>query len=87
MFAEINPKDANDAGFRNGEYIWVGVAHQAARLKVRAQVTQRVAPGTVFLPFHFSGLVAGRRRSNTLRVRPVVRGGRSTPPRPTATTR
>ncbi|MDI3515414.1 MAG: formate dehydrogenase major subunit [Rhodocyclaceae bacterium] len=54
MFAEVNPKDANDAGFRNGEYIWVE-SPTKARLKVRAQVTQRVAPGTVFLPFHFSG--------------------------------
>lgn len=54
MFAEVNPKDANDAGFRNGDYIWVE-SPTKARLKVRAQVTQRVAPGTVFLPFHFSG--------------------------------
>ncbi|NMG74615.1 molybdopterin-dependent oxidoreductase [Aromatoleum diolicum] len=54
MFAEVNPKDANDAGFRNGDYIWVE-SPTKAKLKVRAQVTQRVAPGTVFLPFHFSG--------------------------------
>ncbi|HMY78602.1 MAG TPA: formate dehydrogenase subunit alpha [Thauera aminoaromatica] len=59
MFAEVNPKDANDAGFRNGEYIWVE-SPTKARLKVRAQVTQRVAPGTVFLPFHFSGWWQGK---------------------------
>ncbi|MCK0507517.1 formate dehydrogenase subunit alpha [Aromatoleum anaerobium] len=59
MFAEVNPKDANDAGFRNGDYIWVE-SPTKARLKVRAQVTQRVAPGTVFLPFHFSGWWQGR---------------------------
>ncbi len=59
MFAEVNPKDANDAGFRNGEYIWVE-SPTKARLKVRAQVTQRVAPGTVFLPFHFSGWWQGQ---------------------------
>ena len=28
--------------------------------EVRAQVTQRVAPGTVFLPFHFSGWWQGK---------------------------
>ena len=59
MFAEVNPKDANDAGFRNGEYIWVE-SPTKAKLKVRAQVTQRVAPGTVFLPFHFSGWWQGK---------------------------
>ncbi|KAI5913079.1 molybdopterin-dependent oxidoreductase [Azoarcus sp. PA01] len=59
MFAEVNPKDANDAGFRNGDYIWVE-SPTKAKLKVRAQVTQRVAPGTVFLPFHFSGWWQGR---------------------------
>ncbi|PKO52184.1 MAG: formate dehydrogenase, partial [Betaproteobacteria bacterium HGW-Betaproteobacteria-21] len=59
MFAEVNPKDANDAGFRNGDYIWVE-SPTKARLKVRAQVTQRVGPGTVFLPFHFSGWWQGK---------------------------
>ena len=59
MFAEVNPKDANDAGFRNGDYIWVE-SPTKAKLKVRAQVTQRVAPGTVFLPFHFSGWWQGQ---------------------------
>ena len=54
MFAEVNPKDANDQGIRNGDYMWVE-SPTKAKLKVRAQVTQRVAPGTVFLPFHFSG--------------------------------
>lgn len=59
MFAEVNPKNANDAGFRNGDYIWVE-SPSGGRLKVRAQVTQRVAPGTVFLPFHFSGWWQGK---------------------------
>ncbi|MBC7944168.1 MAG: formate dehydrogenase subunit alpha [Burkholderiales bacterium] len=59
MFAEINPKDANDKGVRNGEYIWVETPTKA-RLKVRAQVTERVGAGTVFLPFHFSGWWMGK---------------------------
>ncbi|MDX9837920.1 MAG: formate dehydrogenase subunit alpha, partial [Azoarcus sp.] len=54
MFAEVNPKDANDQGIRNGDYMWVE-SPTKARLKVRAQVTERVGAGTVFLPFHFSG--------------------------------
>ena len=30
------------------------------RLKVKSQVTERVAPGTVFLPFHFAGWWEGQ---------------------------
>ncbi len=59
MFAEINPKDANDRGLKNDEYIWVETPTKA-RLKVKTQVTERVAPGTVFLPFHFAGWFEGR---------------------------
>ena len=59
MFAEVNPRDANNAGFRNGDYIWVETPTKA-KLKVRAQVTERVAAGTVFLPFHFSGWWQGK---------------------------
>src|SRR6202008_3897582 len=54
MFVEINPKDANDRGVRNDEFVWVETPSKA-RLKVKSQVTERVAPGTVFMPFHFSG--------------------------------
>ncbi len=59
MFAEINPKDANDRGLKNNEYIWVETPTKA-RIKVKTQVTERVAPGTVFLPFHFAGWFEGR---------------------------
>lgn len=54
MFVEINPKDANDRGVRNNEYVWVE-SPTKAKLKVKTLVTERVAPGTVFLPFHFAG--------------------------------
>ena len=59
MFAEVNPRDANNAGFRNGDFIWVETPSKG-KLKVRAQVTNRVGPGTVFLPFHFSGHWQGK---------------------------
>ncbi|MGE5523355.1 MAG: formate dehydrogenase subunit alpha [Rhodospirillaceae bacterium] len=59
MFVEINPKDANDRGLRNNEYVWVETPTKA-RLKVKTQVTERVAPGTVFLPFHFAGWWMGQ---------------------------
>jgi formate dehydrogenase major subunit len=54
MFVEINPTAANDRGIRHGEMVWVSTP-TGARLKVKALVTERVAPDTAFLPFHFSG--------------------------------
>ena len=54
MFIEINPVAANDRGIRNGEQVWVKTP-SGARIKVKAQVTERVNHETVFLPFHFSG--------------------------------
>jgi len=59
MFAEVNPKDANNAGIRNGEMMWVETP-TGGRMKLMAQVTERVAAGTVFLPFHFSGWWQGK---------------------------
>jgi formate dehydrogenase major subunit len=59
-FVEINPKSAADRGIKNGEYVWVSTPGKNAdgsnvRLKVKAQVTERVGPDTCFIPFHFSG--------------------------------
>ena len=64
MFVEINPKAANDRGIRNGDYVWVKTPPMQALpdfkgLRVQAQVTERVGPDTVFLPFHFSGRWGG----------------------------
>jgi formate dehydrogenase major subunit len=59
MFVEINPKDANDRGVKNNEYVWVQ-SPTKARIKVKTLVTERVAPGTVFCPFHFAGHFEGR---------------------------
>ena len=64
MFVEINPKAANDRGIRDGDFVWVRTPPMTALpdfkgLRVRAQVTERVGPDTVFLPFHFSGRWGG----------------------------
>jgi len=59
MYVEISTKDANDRGIRNNEYVWVE-SPTKARLKVKSWVTERVASGTVFLPFHFSGWWMGQ---------------------------
>jgi formate dehydrogenase major subunit len=59
MFAEINPKDANDQSVRNDEYVWVETPSKA-RIKVKAQITERVAPGVMFMPYHFGGWWQGK---------------------------
>jgi len=58
-FVEINPKDANDRGVRDGEYVWVS-SPTGAQIKVKAMVTDRVGAGTAFIPFHFSGWWQGK---------------------------
>ncbi len=58
MFVEINPAAANDRGIRHGEWVWVKTP-TGVRLKVKAQVTERVDRTTVFLPMHFAGLWQG----------------------------
>ena len=58
-FVEINPKSAADRGIRDGEYVWVSTP-SGARIKVKAQVTERVGPDTCFIPFHFSGWWQGQ---------------------------
>jgi len=54
MFCEINPIDANNAGIKDGTMMWVE-GPEGGRAKVKALVTERVAPGVVFMPFHFGG--------------------------------
>jgi formate dehydrogenase major subunit len=75
MFVEINPKDANNRGIKNGDYVWVE-SPTKARLKVKAMVTERVGSGTVFLPFHFSGWWMGKDMLEYYpdKAHPIVRG-------------
>jgi formate dehydrogenase major subunit len=54
MFCEINPRDANDLGVRAGGSVWVH-SPEGGKVLVKAMVTQRVAPGVAFMPFHFGG--------------------------------
>ncbi len=54
MFIELHPADANDAGVRHEDMVWVE-GPEGGRIKVMAFVTRRVPRGTVFMPFHFGG--------------------------------
>jgi len=59
MFVEMHPRDANNTGVKDGEDVWVEGA-EGARIKVKALVTRRVAPGVAFMPFHFGGHLEGK---------------------------
>jgi len=59
MFAEINPTDANNAGIKDGQWAWLEGA-EGSKIKVKAMVTRRVAPGVVWTPFHFGGWYQGK---------------------------
>jgi formate dehydrogenase major subunit len=54
MFCEVNPQDAAGQGVENNDYIWVETPARV-RIKVRALLTERVAPGVAFMPYHFGG--------------------------------
>ncbi|ETX30308.1 formate dehydrogenase subunit alpha [Roseivivax isoporae] len=54
MFVEVNPRDANDLGVRDGSDVWVE-GPEGGKVLVKAMVTERVAAGVAFMPFHFGG--------------------------------
>jgi formate dehydrogenase major subunit len=51
-FVEINPQDAAEKGIADGDE--VSVASRRGEITAKAMLTDRVKPGMVFLPFHFS---------------------------------
>lgn len=59
MFVEVNPEDANTIGFKSGDDVWVTGA-EGGRIRVKALITRRVAPGVAFIPFHFGGQFQGK---------------------------
>ena len=54
-----NISDANNAGIRDGQDMWV-YSPEGGKVLIKAQVTERVAPGVVFMPFHFGGHWQGK---------------------------
>ncbi len=58
-FVEINTKDAEARGIKNNQYVWVTTPTKA-KIKVKSLVTERVASGTTFIPFHFAGWWQGK---------------------------
>jgi formate dehydrogenase major subunit len=55
MFVEINPRDAERIGVRDGQMVWVYGPEGNSKAKMQAMVTPRVGQGVAFMPFHFAG--------------------------------
>lgn len=58
-YAEINPEDAREAGIREGDRI--RITSRRGSIVTAARITERVARGCIFAPFHFT-----EARANTL---------------------
>ena len=58
MDAEINPRLANNLGIRDGEMMYVE-SPEGGKIKVKAFHTERVDEKTIFLPYHFAGVLMG----------------------------
>jgi formate dehydrogenase alpha subunit len=55
-YVEINPATANELGISDGDY--VNVSSRRGKIKTKAFVTDKVAKGSVFIPFHFAEAAA-----------------------------
>ena len=53
---EVHPNTAAKYGLVDGEY--VNVSSRRGTIKTKACVTERVAEGSVFIPFHFAEAAA-----------------------------
>jgi len=58
MFVEINPADANDISIKDEQMVWLE-GPEGGKIQAKAMVTNRVARGVVFTPFHFGGHYEG----------------------------
>jgi formate dehydrogenase major subunit len=59
MFCEINTVDANNLGIRDGKDVWIK-SPEGGKVLVKAMITERVAQGVAFMPFHFGGHWEGK---------------------------
>ena len=62
-FVEIHPETAADLGIADGEY--VRVESRRGDIVVKTQVTDRVGPGTLFIPMHFAAGAVNRLTGET----------------------
>lgn len=63
-FAEIHPSDAQSLGLQDAAL--VSISNQRGTIVVRALITDRVQPGQIFVPMHFTDKYAANARVNKL---------------------
>jgi predicted molibdopterin-dependent oxidoreductase YjgC len=63
-FMEINPVDAETLGIVDQGK--VQVASRRGEIELKAQVTERIKPGTVFIPFHYAEAAVNKLTNNAL---------------------
>lgn len=61
---ELHPEEARKHGIRSGDR--VAVATRRGRIETTALVTSRVAPGSIFVPFHFAEAAANTLTNDAL---------------------
>ena len=63
-FCEMNPDDLAAAGIQVGAY--VTVSSRRGSITLRAHASRRIAPGTIFIPFHFREAAANALTNDAL---------------------
>ncbi len=63
-YAEVHPEDAERLGLEDGG--WVTVRTRRGTITTRVWATERVARGSVFVPFHFAEAAANRLTNDAL---------------------
>ncbi len=63
-YAEVHPEDAKRLGLEDGG--WVSVRTRRGEITTRVRATERVAMGSVFVPFHFAEAPANRLTNDAL---------------------
>ena len=63
-FVEISPKSAKEIGISDGQM--VKVSSRRGEIKAKAQFSNAMQPGTVFIPFHFGQAAANKLTNSAL---------------------